>query len=104
VRACQDAVQFNSIKVSTVIPGGYQNLKVHVHIGVPRPSTVDLEEIVKVFPYGTLLPIVVEEGGLWGSSTINMPDFTSTGKANDDLTLAVACITLGYDSLDKKNE
>ncbi|KAL3916003.1 MAG: hypothetical protein SGPRY_007001, partial [Prymnesium sp.] len=41
VRACNDAVEWNSIKVRTIIPGSYDAMKVHVQLGVPDPRSVD---------------------------------------------------------------
>eukprot|EP00965_Chrysotila_dentata_P049725 1649141-Pleurochrysis_carterae.AAC.1 len=50
VRACCDAVEWNSIKVRTIIPGSYEAMKVHVHLGVPAPEDVDLEAVKACFP------------------------------------------------------
>lgn len=93
VRACNNAVEWNSIKVRTIIPGSYDAMKVHLHLGVPEPAEVDLGEVANCFPYGTLLPIQVERGGLLGSSR--------AGLAEDEpneakMTVAVACVTIGW--------
>ena len=93
VRACRNAVEFNSVKVSAVVPGGYDALRIHVQIGAPDPGSGDLDAVAAAFPYGTLLPVVVGEGGLRGSNTVRLP---GTGEAREDITLAVACVTLGY--------
>lgn len=93
IRACNDAIEWNSVKVTTIIPGGYDALRLHVQIGVPSPETVDMDAVARCFPYGQLLPVAVEEGGLLGSSRAGVP--------NDEppeakMTVAVACVTLGY--------
>ena len=43
VRACRNAIEFNSLPaVRKVVPGGYDNLRLHVKLGSPRPvSTLD---------------------------------------------------------------
>ena len=38
VRACRNAIEFNSLPaVRKVVPGGYDNLRLHVKLGSPRP-------------------------------------------------------------------
>ena len=85
-RACRNAIEFNSIpSVSRLVPGGYDNLLLHIKIGVPHPASalsnpsialehsahvwcsakqhcclivqdkVDIAECAKVFPYGTAI-------------------------------------------------
>ncbi|KAL1527119.1 hypothetical protein AB1Y20_015801 [Prymnesium parvum] len=93
VRACNDAVEWNSIKVRTIIPGSYDAMKVHVHLGVPEPEAVDLEQIAACFPYGELLPISVEKGGLLGSSRAGLP---ADEPPEAHMTVAVACVTIGW--------
>ena len=73
IRACNNAIEWNSVKVTTIIPGGYDALRLHVQIGVPSPETVDLDAVARCFPYGQLLPVAVEEGGLLGSSRAGVP-------------------------------
>ena len=73
IRACNDAIEWNSVKVTTIIPGGYDALRLHVQIAVPAPETVDLEAVARCFPYGQLLPVAVAEGGLLGSSRAGVP-------------------------------
>ena len=62
----RDAISFNSIPgVALSVPGGRENMLVHVKLGVPSQfSAVDLDEVARVFPYGKLLPIEVTTGGL----------------------------------------
>ncbi|KAL3132868.1 hypothetical protein ABBQ38_006789 [Trebouxia sp. C0009 RCD-2024] len=53
VRACRNAIEFNSIpSIEKLVPGGRNGLKLNIKIGTPFPNTVDLQEVRKVFPYG----------------------------------------------------
>ena len=93
IRAANAAVEWNSIKVRTIIPGSYDAMRLHVHIGVPNPEAVDVDAVAKCFPYGTLLPIVIEKGGLLGS--------TRAGLVEDEpveahMTIACCCVTVGW--------
>ena len=100
VRAIRNAIEFNSIPgVIEHIPGGRKEMLIHVKLGVPNRASVDVMEVAKVFPYGRLLPIQVEVGGL---------DFP-TGRVveelgdKDDIGICVAaCVTIGYN--DESNE
>jgi uncharacterized protein (TIGR02058 family) len=96
VRACNDAVEWNSIKVGTIIPGSYDNMKVHVHIAVPHSSEVDVQAIRDCFPYGKLLPVSVVDGGLLGSSRAGLPEDEPPEAM---MTVANACVTVGFDPL-----
>lgn len=110
VRAVRNAIEFNSIPgVISHLPGGRKNMLIHVKLGVPRllPSLagcrtsekketlrhVDVWEVAKVFPYGRLLPIDMEVGGLafpTGKVVEELGD-------KDDVGICVAaCVTLGY--------
>ena len=95
VRACRNAIEFNSIpSIQKLVPGGYDAMKLHVQIGVPvAAEEVDLDQIAAVFPYGQLLPIAMERGGLMARSGIALPDM---GDVSDDMIIAVACVTVGY--------
>ena len=96
VRACRSAIEFNSIPyIRQIVPGGYESMKLHVQIGVPSGSVsqVDLAAVAAVFPYGQILPIQIEHGGLLAHSGIALPEM---GDANDDMIIAVACVTIGY--------
>lgn len=97
IRACNDAIEWNSVKVRTIIPGGYEAMVLHVHLAVPSPETVDLDAIAKCFPYGNLQPVLVECGGLLGSSRSNLPaDEPREGL----MTVANACVTVGWNDED----
>ena len=95
VRACRNAIEFNSIpSIRRIVPGGYDSMKLHVQVGVPSVAQdIDLERVAAVFPYGTLLPITIQRGGLLASSGIVLPEM---GDKNDDMIIAVACVTVGY--------
>ena len=93
VRACNDAIEWNSVKVLTIIPGGYEAMLVHVQIAVPRPSELDLGEIASCFPYGRLLPIVATEGGMLGSSRAGLP---ADEPSEAMMTVANVCVTVGF--------
>ena len=70
-------------------------MKLHVQLGVPEKfhGQVDLVEVAKVFPYGTLLPIEVKPGGLAASSGIVLQKM---GDVTDEMIVVVACVTVGY--------
>lgn len=92
-RACRNAIEFNSIpSIKDIVPGGYENMKLHVKIGCPDPHTVDVKDLAEVFPYGSPRFEVVE-GGLRANSGICIAEL---GDANDEMFIAVACVTVGY--------
>jgi len=94
VRACRNAIEFNSVpSVRAVVPGGYANMKLHVQLGVPSGAAVDETRVREVFPYGTVVDVRVDAGGLRARSWISMP---THGDANDDFLICVACVTVGY--------
>ena len=93
MRACNDAVEWNSIKVRTIIPGSYDAMRVHVHLAVPNPDQVDLDAVAACFPYGTLLPIFVTQGGMLGSSRAGLPEDEPKEAL---MTVANACVTVGW--------
>ena len=95
VRACRNAIEFNSIpSIRDIVPGGYDNMKLHIQLGVPEGSDVDLGKVRAVFPYGNIVePVDVCVGGLMAKSGIAIPEM---GDKNDDFVIAVASITVGY--------
>jgi len=101
VRACNDAIEWASIKVRTIIPGGYAAMKLHVHIACPNPASVDVDAVANCFPYGTMLPILVEDGGLLGSSREGLP-----GEVPSDalMTVANACVTIGWNDSEEVSD
>ena len=116
VRAVRNAIEFNSIPgVISCLPGGRKEMMIHVKLGVPRlmPSIeavspkkgelrhVDRLQVAKVFPYGKLLPIELEVGGLsfpTGRVVEELGDI-------DDVGICVAaCVTLGYEGMDDNEQ
>ena len=94
VRACRNAIEFNSVpSVRAVVPGGYANMKLHVQLGVPSGAAVDETRVREVFPYGTVVDVRVDAGGWRARSWISIP---TQGDANDDFLICVACVTVGY--------
>ncbi|EIE20147.1 hypothetical protein COCSUDRAFT_57874 [Coccomyxa subellipsoidea C-169] len=97
-RACRNAIEFNSIpSVSRLVPGGYNNLKLHVKIGSPHPERVDLEECRKIFPYGQAV-IEAVEGGLSCGSGIAIDEL---GDVTDEMVVAIAAVTVGFGDVEK---
>ena len=93
IRACNAAVEWNSIKVRTIIPGSYDAMRVHVHIACPQPAELDLDAIAQCFPYGTLMPISAVEGGMLGSSRAGLPEDEPPEAM---MCVANACVTVGW--------
>jgi uncharacterized protein (TIGR02058 family) len=77
---------------------------IHVKLGVPSGSYVDALQVAKVFPYGKLLPILVETGGLEFHSGRVVEEL---GDEDDVGICCVACVSIGYndgnDQSDTKN-
>ena len=87
--------RFNSLpRIGKLVPGGYEEMKLHVQLGVPQAYVHDIdEEAVKaVFPYGDC-KVDFEPGGLLADSGIALE---SMGDKNRDMIIAVACVTVGY--------
>ena len=100
VRACKDAISFNSIPNLERLAGGRENVVLRVQLAVPfegpdsaaTPPPVDLEQISAVFPYGKLLPVELMRGGARFESMCSVP---SLGDTSDSWVVAVACVTVG---------
>jgi len=95
VRACRNAIEFNSIpSIQDIVPGGRPNMKIKLRLGVPEGAGgVDLEQIRAVFPYGKMLPIDVVHGGLTFESGRVV---AALGDQTDMAVVVVACVTVGY--------
>ena len=100
IRACNDAIEWNSIKVRTIIPGSYAAMRIHVHVGVPAPETLDVEAIRQCFPYGSV-EVLVEKGGLLGSTRDRLP---ADEAQEAHMTVACACVTVGWHEQDDNDE
>jgi uncharacterized protein (TIGR02058 family) len=62
VRALRDALWHNSLSIATALNQPLEAMHVEVHIGVPRPETVNKAEVLAVLPYGRGTVNVVEGG------------------------------------------
>eukprot|EP00545_Synedropsis_sp_CCMP1620_P014805 CAMPEP_0119006776 /NCGR_PEP_ID=MMETSP1176-20130426/2532_1 /TAXON_ID=265551 /ORGANISM="Synedropsis recta cf, Strain CCMP1620" /LENGTH=127 /DNA_ID=CAMNT_0006958769 /DNA_START=120 /DNA_END=503 /DNA_ORIENTATION=- len=95
VRACRNAIEFNSIpSINRLVPGGYDALKLDVLLAVPPKyqSTLDLEAVKQVFPYGAT-KFTIQDGGMVAPSGIAID---SLGDTNDDMVVVCASVTVGY--------
>ena len=61
-RALRDALWHNSLSIAPALGHPLENMLVDVHIGVPRPETVDKARVLEVMPYGKGTVTVVEGG------------------------------------------
>lgn len=95
IKACRSAIEWNSLpSINQIVPGGYDGMKVRVQLAVPVDAKdIDTEAVKKVFPYGQLLPIEIQRGGMRASSGIALP---AMGDKNDDWIIAVAAVTVGW--------
>ncbi|GAA6209693.1 Lin0512 family protein [Cognatishimia sp. WU-CL00825] len=66
-RALKDALWHNSINMAELFDFQKDSMLIDAKIGVANPQAVDVEELLKIFPYGQP-SITVEEGGLNVSS------------------------------------
>ena len=94
LRACRNAIEFNSIpSIRALVPGGYAGMKVLVHLGVPAGASVNESEVREAFPYGEVLPVVIDQGGLRTRSWISIPAMED---GSDDFLIVVANVSVGY--------
>ena len=61
-RALRDALWHNSLSIAPALGHPLEAMQVDVHIGVPRPETVDTRQVLAVLPYGKGTVTVVEGG------------------------------------------
>ena len=61
-RALRDALWHNSLSIATALGHPLEAMMVDVHIGVPRPQTVDKAQVLAVLPHGKGTVTVVEGG------------------------------------------
>ncbi len=62
-RAVEQALQGASLPIFGTLGLERDSMRVVVHVAVPRPDAVDVDEIAGLMPYGTV-EVVVELGGL----------------------------------------
>src|SRR5439155_2141888 len=82
-RALRDALRHNSLSIAPVLGHALDSMIVDVHIGVPRPETVDKAKVAAVLPYGKGAVTVVE-GGL---------EIPNDGRTDSTL-IANACVVV----------
>mmetsp|Transcript_29574 Transcript_29574/g.44015 ORF Transcript_29574/g.44015 Transcript_29574/m.44015 type:complete len:194 (-) Transcript_29574:600-1181(-) len=95
VRACRNAIEFNSIpSIKWLVPGGYDNLKLSVILAVPPKyrDELDLDAVSAVFPYGDI-EFIIQDGGMIAPSGIAIEKL---GDANEDMVVVCASVTVGY--------
>ncbi|MGI9523376.1 MAG: Lin0512 family protein [Hyphomicrobiaceae bacterium] len=61
-RALRDALWRNSINIADVCGKTRDEMIIDVHLGVPRPETVDHQVVLSVLPYGAATLHVVDGG------------------------------------------
>lgn len=94
VRACRNAIEFNSIpSLKKIIPSD-KSLKLDVILAVPKKyqDGLDLEQCRKVFPYGDV-KFTVQDGGMIAPSGIAIDDL---GDAGDDMVIVNCAVIVGY--------
>ena len=95
VRACRNAIEFNSIpSIQRLVPGGYDQLKLDVVLAVPPKykSTLKIEACANVFPYGSIR-FQIQDGGMIARSGIAIDRL---GDKNDDMIVVCCSVTVGY--------
>ncbi|KAJ8901174.1 hypothetical protein NDN08_007024 [Rhodosorus marinus] len=97
VRACRDAIAFNSLPgLIKVLPNGDLNkMVVKVTLGVPDEyrEKVDLDQVRAVFPYGSVL-VDLKPGGLAISAGVFLPDRGDTD-GDDSVIIVNAAVEVG---------
>ena len=96
VRACRNAIEFNSIpSIAKIVPLGYEGMRLRVQLALPAEyhGAIDLAQVAAVFPYGKLDPIELVVGGMKASSGIAL---AAMGDSDDSMIIAIAHVTVGY--------
>jgi uncharacterized protein (TIGR02058 family) len=62
-RALRDALWRNSLNIADICGKRREEMIIDVHLGVPRPETVDHQAVLSVLPYGSAT-LHVTDGGL----------------------------------------
>lgn len=95
VRACRNAIEFNSLpSITKLVPGGYDNMKLSVILAVPQKyqHNLDLNECAKVFPYGKI-QFTVQDGGMIAPSGVSIERL---GDSCDDMVIVCCSVMVGY--------
>ena len=85
-RAVRDALWHNSLSIAPALGHPLEAMIIDIHIGVPRPDTVDKAQVLAVLPYGKG-SVTVTEGGL------EIPNDAGT----DCTLIANACVVVSLD-------
>jgi uncharacterized protein (TIGR02058 family) len=85
-RALRDALWHNSLSIASALGQTPDAMVIDVHIGVPRPESVDKAQVLAVLPYGKGTVTVVE-GGLE----------IANDAASDSTLIANACAIVSLD-------
>ncbi|KAI3764918.1 hypothetical protein L2E82_14935 [Cichorium intybus] len=98
MKACRDAISSNSIPAFRrgSIPGvSFDRMKLQIKLGVPPPlqSTLDIEKVKSVFPYGKIENVEVVDGGLICSSGVHVEEM---GDKDDNCYIVNAAVYVGY--------
>ena len=93
-RACRNAIEFNSLSINKIIPGGYDAMKLNVFLAVPKKyqDNLNLDAVAATFPYGEV-NFVVQDGGMLAPSGRIIE---SLGDKNDDMLIVCAAVQVGY--------
>mmetsp|Transcript_3314 Transcript_3314/g.7796 ORF Transcript_3314/g.7796 Transcript_3314/m.7796 type:complete len:631 (-) Transcript_3314:258-2150(-) len=94
VRACRNAIEFNSIpSIAALLPGGYADMVLRVSLSLPLryAGKLDLEQVRKVFPYGRVI-FNLQEGGCRMSSGIALEKM---GDVGDAMLMVAAHVAVG---------
>ena len=100
VRACKDAISFNSIpSLGKLVPADSE-IVLRIQLAVPFDSAgqapeIDLDAVRECFPYGRILPIEIAPGGARFGSMCSVPTLGDRD-ASDSWVFAIACVTVGY--------
>lgn len=62
-RAVRDALWRNNLQIADALGQPRENMDIQVHIGAPRPDTIDTDAVAAVFPYGKV-EVICQDGGL----------------------------------------
>ena len=95
MRACRNAIEFNSIpSVARLVPNGYDGLKLDVLLAVPAKykESLDLSKVEEVFPYGSIR-FQIQDGGMVAPSGIAID---SLGDKNEDMVIVCVAVSVGY--------
>lgn len=95
IRAVQNAIHFNSLPgIRSVLPDqDINNMRVNVKLAVPcDKDELNIEEVKKVLPFGTVT-VEVMDGGMLTTSGVVLEE---KGDKNDLMYIVVASVEVGY--------